>query len=48
MIFGLLSNTSNISFNFTEGNKKIVHNQNTETRIVTIVNTGLDTMTGGG
>jgi len=39
--------TSDITFDFTEGNKMIVHNQNTEPWKVTVVDTGLNTMTGG-
>lgn len=39
--------TSDITFDFTSGNKVIVHRQNTEPWIVTIVDTGLHTMTGG-
>ncbi len=39
--------TSDITFDFTEGNKMIVHNQNTEPWKVTVVDTGIDTMTGG-
>lgn len=39
--------TSDITFDFTAGNKMIVHNQHTEPWIVTVVDTGLDTMTGG-
>lgn len=39
--------TSDITFDFTQGNKLIVHDQQTEPWMVTIVNTGLDTMTGG-
>lgn len=39
--------TSDITFDFTDGNKVIVHNQKTEPWKVTIVDTGLNTMTGG-
>lgn len=39
--------TSDITFDFTQGNKLIVHNQHCEPWKVTIVDTGLDTMTGG-
>lgn len=39
--------TSDITFDFTEGNEIIVHNKYTETWKVTIVDTGLNTMTGG-
>jgi glucose-1-phosphate cytidylyltransferase len=39
--------TSDITFDFTQGNKIIVHNQNTEPWKVTVVDTGLNTMTGG-
>ena len=39
--------TSDITFDFTEGNKMIVHNQRAEHWKVTIVDTGLNTMTGG-
>lgn len=39
--------TSDITFDFTSGNKMIVHNQHTEPWIVTVVDTGLNTMTGG-
>lgn len=38
---------SNITFDFTSENKMIVHNHVTEPWKVTIVDTGLDTMTGG-
>lgn len=38
---------SDITFDFTNGENMIVHNQNTEPWKVTIVDTGLDTMTGG-
>lgn len=39
--------TSDITFDFTEGNKMIIHNQHTEPWRVTVVDTGLNTMTGG-
>lgn len=39
--------TSDITFDFREGNKMIVHNQKTEPWRVTVVDTGLSTMTGG-
>ncbi len=39
--------TSDITFDFTEGNKMIVHNQHSEPWKVTVVDTGLHTMTGG-
>ncbi|MBR6223505.1 MAG: glucose-1-phosphate cytidylyltransferase [Lachnospiraceae bacterium] len=39
--------TSDITFDFTEGNKMIVHDQHAEPWKVTVVNTGLHTMTGG-
>lgn len=39
--------TSDITFDFSNGNKMIVHNQYTEPWKVTIVDTGLDTQTGG-
>lgn len=39
--------TSDITFDFTEGNDMIVHDKQTEPWKVTIVDTGLDTMTGG-
>ncbi|WP_182188069.1 glucose-1-phosphate cytidylyltransferase [Pectinatus frisingensis] len=39
--------TSDITFDFTQGNKMIVHNQYTEPWKVTVVDTGLNTMTGG-
>lgn len=38
---------SDITFDFTSGNKMIVHNQYSEPWKVTVVDTGLDTMTGG-
>lgn len=39
--------TSDITFDFTDGNKTIVHNNVAEPWKVTIVDTGLNTMTGG-
>lgn len=39
--------TSDITFDFTEGNKMIVHNKRCEPWRVTVVDTGLKTMTGG-
>lgn len=39
--------TSDITFDFTQGNKMVIHNQKTEPWKVTIVDTGLNTMTGG-
>ena len=39
--------TSDITFDFSEGNKIIVHNQMTEPWKVTVVDTGIHTMTGG-
>ena len=39
--------TSDITFDFTQGNKIIVHNQHLEPWKVTVVDTGLNTMTGG-
>lgn len=39
--------TSDITFDFTQGNKIIVHDQHAEPWKVTVVDTGLDTMTGG-
>lgn len=39
--------TSDITFDFTQENKVIVHNQYTEKWKVTVVDTGLNTMTGG-
>lgn len=38
---------SDITFDFTSGNDIIIHNQNTEKWKVTVVDTGLNTMTGG-
>lgn len=39
--------TSDITFDFTQGNKMIVHKERSEDWKVTIVDTGLNTMTGG-
>lgn len=39
--------TSDITFDFTQGNKIIVHDQHVEPWKVTVVDTGLNTMTGG-
>ena len=39
--------TSDITFDFTQGNKMIIHNQHAEPWRVTVVDTGLNTMTGG-
>lgn len=39
--------TSDITFDFTQENRMIVHNQHTEPWKVTIVDTGLETLTGG-
>ena len=39
--------TSDITFDFTESNEMIVHDKKTEPWKVTIVDTGLNTMTGG-
>ena len=39
--------TSDITFDFTEGNKVIVHRQHAEPWKVTVVDTGLHTLTGG-
>ena len=39
--------TSDITFDLTQGNKMIVHNQHSEPWKVTVVDTGLHTMTGG-
>lgn len=40
-------NTSDITFDLTNGQNVIVHNQNSERWKITVVDTGLDTMTGG-
>lgn len=39
--------TSDITFDFTKGNEIIVHNKRVESWKVTVVDTGLNTMTGG-
>lgn len=39
--------TSDITFDFTKGNKMIIHNKHTEAWKVTVVDTGINTMTGG-
>lgn len=39
--------TSDITFDFTHGNEMIIHNKHTEPWKVTVVDTGLDTQTGG-
>ena len=39
--------TSDITFDFTQGNKITIHNQHLEPWKVTVVDTGLNTMTGG-
>lgn len=39
--------TSDITFDFTNGNEIIVHNKHTEAWKVTVVDTGLNTQTGG-
>lgn len=39
--------TSDITFDFTQGNKITIHNQHSEPWKVTVVDTGLNTMTGG-
>lgn len=39
--------TSDITFDFTQGNRMIVHDQHAEPWKVTVVDTGLNTMTGG-
>ncbi len=39
--------TSDITFDFTQGNRMIVHDQHAEPWRVTVVDTGLNTMTGG-
>lgn len=39
--------TSDITFDFTKGNNMIIHNQHAEPWKVTVVDTGLNTMTGG-
>ena len=39
--------TSDVTFDFSKGNEVIIHNQKTEPWKVTVVDTGLNTMTGG-
>lgn len=39
--------TSDITFDFTKGNKMVIHNMKAEPWKVTVVDTGLNTMTGG-
>ena len=39
--------TSDITFDFRQDNKMIVHNRHSEPWVVTVVDTGLNTMTGG-
>lgn len=39
--------TSDITFNFTEGNEMFIHNKRAEPWKVTVVDTGLNTQTGG-
>ena len=39
--------TSDITFDFTNGNEMIVHNKDAEPWKVTVVDTGLNTQTGG-
>ena len=39
--------TSDVTFDFTENNKTIIHSRSTEPWKVTVVNTGLNTQTGG-
>lgn len=39
--------TSDITFDFTKGNEMIIHNKHTEPWRVTVVDTGLNTQTGG-
>ena len=39
--------TSDVTFDFTQGNKMIVHDQHAEPWRVAVVDTGLNTMTGG-
>lgn len=40
-------NTSDVTFDFTNGNEIVVHNMKTEPWKVTVVDTGLNTQTGG-
>ena len=39
--------TSDVTFDFTEGNRMLIHDQRTEPWRVTVVDTGFGTMTGG-
>lgn len=39
--------TSDITFDFTQGDKVIIHNRHSELWKVTVIDTGLNTMTGG-
>ena len=39
--------TSDVTFDWTDGSKTVIHDQRTEPWKVTVVDTGLDTMTGG-
>lgn len=39
--------TSDVTFDFTQGDKLIIHNRHSELWKVTVVDTGLNTMTGG-
>lgn len=39
--------TSDVTFDFTNGNQMVIHNKHTEAWKVTIVDTGLNTQTGG-
>ena len=48
MVCGLFLHNSDITFDFTKGNNDmIIHNQYCEPWKVTVVDTGLNTMTGG-
>ncbi len=38
---------SDVTFDFTDGNHRVIHENNAEPWKVTVVNTGLETMTGG-
>lgn len=40
-------NTSDVTFDYTGGQRMVIHHSNTEPWKVTVVDTGLDTMTGG-
>lgn len=40
-------NTSDVTFDFTEGNNMVIHDSKTEPWKVTVVDTGYNTMTGG-